>query len=416
MNGEKLLSLLLAAVLLLSLCACSGNTDETGNEEILQARRQVVLDEMRHLVSFLWSPVEDITYSKQSNSKGIENDDPENVTVLRADRIYSGLPYTHGCGSAYDFQAFATGKDENGVYEISGMTSEALTGVDTFEENRRSRVGCDCSEGVYWAWSRISPSVDFKATYEMTEEHGCIRVGSYSYTPEQAKKTKEVTQQNGAATMFESYAQLQPGDAVVHSNLPDDGSHAMMVTSVVVEKNKDGTPNYMNSYVTTDHQTPSNLFNQKSYYDDKLNQNIYLCGKQDEKFLFIDLFNMGYLPVTCKELIDASPIEPATVTDTVATPGADNITEGVFSSRYAVSNVTVTISDENGTVVQKVTGFATETELKAFDLSHLADPEEVKVGSLDVAALPAGNYHCTHTCMLSTAETITVRDFDFVIE
>lgn len=417
MNGKKLLCLLLATVLLLGLCACGGNGGaQDSSEEVLQERRQTVLAEMRHIIGFLWTPKEDITYSKSSSSEGVENDLEENVFTLQAGRIYRGLPYTHGCGTAYDFQAFSTGQDENGVYQIAGMTAEALTGVDTYEPNRRARVGCDCSEAVYWAWSTVSASVDFKATYEMTEEHGCVRVGSYTCTPEQAKKTKEAATENGAMVMFESYAQLQPGDAVVHSNLPDGGSHAMLVTSVVVAQKADGSPDYMNSYITTDHQTSSELFKEVTVYDETLGQDVYICGKIDDEYRFDELFNKGYLPVTCKELIDSAPVEASTVTDSVETPGADNITEGTFSSEYAISYVTVTITDEKGTQLQQVTGFATESELKAFDLSHLADPDEVKVGGLSIDQLPSGTYHCTHQCLLSSGQLITVRDFDFTIE
>lgn len=38
----------------------------------------------------------DITFSKQRRSEGVENDAEKNVMTLKAGRLYSGLPYTHG--------------------------------------------------------------------------------------------------------------------------------------------------------------------------------------------------------------------------------------------------------------------------------------------------------------------------------
>ena len=38
----------------------------------------------------------DITFSKQRRSEGVENDAEKNVMTLKAGRLYSGRPYTHG--------------------------------------------------------------------------------------------------------------------------------------------------------------------------------------------------------------------------------------------------------------------------------------------------------------------------------
>ena len=120
---KKLLSILLTCTLFGGMAACGEATVQptettttetvatavalTGQEkEILAQRREAVVQKMRDLTTFLWRSDVDITYSKQRQSNGLENDDPKNVITLKAGRLYRGLPYTHGGGSMYDWQLF----------------------------------------------------------------------------------------------------------------------------------------------------------------------------------------------------------------------------------------------------------------------------------------------------------------------
>ena len=101
--------------------------------------------------------------------------------------------------------------------------------------------------------------------------------------------------------------------------------------------------------------------------------------------------------------------------DSVAEPSLETMFDGTFTANYPISNVTVTIMDEAGQTLQQGTCFATETELKCFDLAHFTDPVEQTVmrGALDVEQLAAGTYRCTFVCQLSTGKELTVRDFTF---
>ncbi len=47
---------------------------------------------------------------------------------------------------------------------------------------------------------------------------------------------------------------------------------------------------------------------------------------------------------------------------------------GKLSANYPIAYVTITIMDASGQTVQQGSCFATETELKCFDLAHFADP------------------------------------------
>lgn len=384
-------------------------------QQILKERREMVVSQMREMMTVLWRTDVDITYSKNRKSEGLENDPAEKITTLKAGRLYSGIPYAHGNGSLYDWTSFATEKDENGIYHLSGITTDMLTGVDTMVPNRRARLGNDCADAVSWAWGFISPTMNFTQTADMTEANGCIKVGEFVCDPVKHSYTKEVTQQNGLEVMCKAYAQLQPGDAVVHNNSPE--SHAMLISEVFVITDANGNLDMMNSYVNIIDQTSGALYNEKSYYDPKLGEEVYYCGSIDKQWLFVELFNSGYLPFTCKELIDPAPLETEQVRDTETQYSFDNIATGVFSSNYVITYVTITITDNSGQVVQKATCYAIENELKNFDLGHftMEIEQDVMNGNLDLDNLPAGNYHCTHVCKMATGKEITVRDFDFTV-
>jgi len=431
---KSVLVLFLVAALLLSLTGCGGapeqgspSTDTTAvmqpsepqltaeEQQILTQRRELVVGKMREMMTVLWRCDEDVTYSKNRKSEGIENDPAEKVMTLKAGRLYSGMPYTHGNGSIYDWTAFATHQDENGIYHLSGLNTDLLTGVDTMEPNRRARLGNDCADAVSWAWGFVSPTMNYTQTYDMTEANGCIKVGDFICDPVKHSYTKEVTQKNGLEVMCKAYAQLQPGDAVVHNNSPE--SHAMLISDVFVMTDGNGNLDMMNSYVTIIDQTSGALYKEKSYYDQELGEDVYYCGGVDEKYLFIDLFNGGYLPFTCIELIDPAPIEEPEIIDSEQTLGLENIASGALSSNYVMSNVTITITDEAGNEVQKGTCFVVEAELKNFDIAHftMEAEQDVMIGKIVPAELKAGNYHCTMVVKLATGADITVRDFDFTV-
>lgn len=429
---KRLISLLLAGMTLGSMVGCGKTAVETQprptvettvaateltaeEQQILSQRREAVVQRMRDMTTFLWRSDVDITYSKQRASTGPENDDQKNVITLKAGRLYSGLPYTHGGSSIYDWQRFATEVDENGIYHVSGITGEMLTGYDIWEPNRVARLGTDCADAVSWAWGAVSSSMNCTQTYEINEAHGCIPVGEFEHDTEKHANTIQVCEQNGMMVMFAAYAQLQPGDAVVHNNTPDGGSHAMLVSKVHVATKPNGEPDYVNSYILVVHQTSGYLFEEKNYYDENLGERVYYCGGVDDQYLFIKLFEKGYLPFTIKELVDPAPLAEEQVSDSVAEPTLDTLFEGKITANYPISYVTVTILDEAGQTVQQGTCFATETELKCFNMVHFTEATEQAVmhGALDLEQLPAGAYRCTVTCLLSTGKELPVRNFTF---
>lgn len=70
--------------------------------EILSERREKALEYMLGSTTLLWRPKTEITYTTKTGVTP-EEADPKEVYTLYTDRIYSGVPYTHGGGSATSF-------------------------------------------------------------------------------------------------------------------------------------------------------------------------------------------------------------------------------------------------------------------------------------------------------------------------
>ena len=394
-------------------------TEPEDPEAILAYRRDVVEQAMREQSAVLWRPAEDITYSMVNNSSGAVLDEqthPNEIVHLYADRIYQGIPYTHGSGSYYSWLSFATEQDENGVYTLTGITDQHLTGKSANRENNRARLGNDCADQLFWAWSRVSNSIDFHLTSEMTELHGCLKVGDYEYAGaafSDVNNTKDIVARNGEQRMFAAYAQLQKGDGMVLINRYGEG-HAVMVVTTNPVYNDDGTIDGEKSYVTVLEQTSGNEANENYYYNEELGQNVYLCEVMDKEWTYNTIFKKGYLPMTIQELVDPAPRPAATVQDYTDAPTLDNMFAGVIESNYRISSVTVTVS-QNGQTVQQATCFGHQEEMYTMNLFRFQKDVEAPVtqGQISLEALPAGTYQCTFTARLSTGDDLQFRNFTF---
>lgn len=388
-------------------------------EAILAYRRDVVEAAMREQSAILWRPAETFSYSMKHNSGGIALDtetDPDSVVTFYADRIYQGIPYTHGSGSYFSWLSFATAQDENGVYTLTGLTDQLLTGKAGFVENIRARLGNDCADQLFWAWSRISSSIRFTVTTNMTRMNGCLPVGDYDRIEtnfSQEYNTKEIVADNGEQRMFAAYALLQKGDGMVLVNRYGEG-HAVMVVTTNPVYNADGSIDGEKSFVTVLEQTSGNEAQENHYYNEQLGCEVYVCEIMDKEWTYNTLFKKGYLPVTCQELVDPSPRPEAAVTDYTDAPTLDNMFRGIIEANYRISSVTVTIS-RKGKTVQQATCFGHQEEMYTMNLYRFTKDSEAPVlqGSIDPDALPAGTYNCTFTAMLSTGDNIEFRNFTF---
>ena len=393
---------------------------EGTEEEILAYRRDLAESEMRRMMSILWTPAEDITYSFLNNSAGIEEDEKTNpgyVVKLYAGKIYEGIPYAHGSSAGASFLDYATGVDENGVYTISGLGTEDLTGYGGTKNNQCARMGTDCADTVFWAWAQFSTSISFKGTKYMTAPYGCIKVGDYEFSGQAYEgDSNDICDANGEQVMFSSYAQMQKGDAMVMT-VEGSSGHAIMNVSVHVERDEEGNIDGEKSYAIIIDQSSNDERKMKSYYNEDLGKDVFILQKRDLKRTFNKLFKQGYMPVTCKELISAEPAPQLEVKDSVSEPTQDNMFSGVVSSNYRIASVTITITDAKGKTVQTATAYGQQDELYRFSLVRFHSPIEQTVmqGKIDLDALEKGKYHCNYTCRVATGKTVEFRSFDFEI-
>lgn len=403
---RSIFSILLAFFLALGLAACTQTPDSepeptlSPEEQILADRRDVVEQYMRRNASVIWRAGEDMSY-------GIEG----KVYKIQEGCLYQGVPYTYAGGTIDTFLEFAGEPDEKGIYTVSGLEPEALSnGGET------ARIGNDCSSAVILAWSQIGASVTGIRTKQMTPKNGFVPVGDYKVDLEADinSNTKVTVMENGEETMYAAYAQLQKGDCLVYNT---GTGHSIMAVSVDVVYGEDGKIDGDKSRVTFLEQSRGHILSNKTYEDEKLGETVYVIGGVDRGMPFSMLAKQGYLPVTCKELIDPAPVEKPVVTDSETVFSKDTILAGEISSNWFIDAATLTITDGNGAVVQKATASCTRyNKYVSFELEKfVADTPSSILGSIDLDALTAGNYHCTLVCRLTTGEEFTVRDFDFTV-
>lgn len=368
------------------------------DEEILLQRRDIVEAEMRNMMGVLWTPAEDITYS---------HNDYE--VTLKAGRVYRGMPYSHGSGSGYTWLQHSIYQQDNGVHIIS-VDGSMMTGTQPTE----AVISNDCADSLFWAWAKVSTSISFPYTQKMSSYTGCVKVGDYKWD-DMGKfegSTKPILQENGEQVMYKAYSQLQKGDGMVLYT-KSSGGHAVMVCEAVTVMNGkyiDGEK----SYVRILEQISSNLNGQVTYYDEELGVECYAACGYDDIWTFETIYNKGYLPITCKELIDPAPLAEQVVSDTATTYTQKNMYSGRITSPYRISGLTYTIYDQEGRAVQQATYFVREKEMFDVDLYQFENSleQDYRQGAINIDALPNGTFKCVLTCQISTGSIIEVRSFD----
>ena len=197
-------------------------------EQILEDRRNIVVDYMRDMLTVLWRAETDVEYQLSTGYP----------LSIKAGRVYSGLPYTYGCGTTAGFLEGAGAPDAKGIYTIPGDLLNAVSGA-TY-----ARVGNDCASAVFVAYAQIGASVKAADPEYMYEDYGFIKVGEYetkTYANSKGRprldNTIMICMDNGTDVMYEAYSQLKKGDMLTSS--PGSGDHVILVTDVnVVYKNE----------------------------------------------------------------------------------------------------------------------------------------------------------------------------------
>lgn len=415
-----------------------------GTIVILNQRRETAYNTMLEMMGgFLWSPSEEVTYyvigtNDEQDVPDIDvdpglYDDPNsyvNKITFYPDRVYSGMPYTHGGGSLYSFRDIGT-QQANGVWKLD-LTSEMLTGRSSGYEGQYSRFGNDCSDAVFWAWASISNSIDFAGPAGMCDQYGVVKVGDYKTATASSLlvETLQVAQENGTDVMYAAYRKLQRADALVHKPASSSG-HVLMVDHLELVYNADGSINPTESRIHCLEQSrlwlvyhdfeegDSKYKEDCKYYDETLKTWVWRVGVPELSITFRDAYDKGYLPVTCLELVDPSlGREQATFTDSVKNRTLDNLFTGTITTNYRPAYLTITVENENGTVVQDLTVYGKEGERMVFDMSRI--PNDIlhnvthsKLAPFDPDSLGKGTYTVKGYMQVSNGEKLEVFDFSF---
>ena len=326
-------------------------------------------------------------------------------------RLYRGIPYAYAAGNDAVFLGFSGGEDEKDIHQISGLTMDLMGRND----DKVRRVGNDCSGSILVSWAQVATSFASKNTQFMVPENGFIRVGEYKSSDTDNAKSKEMCVENGPIVMYNAYAQLQKADAVVHRTATY--GHVMMVTSVHVEYNSKGNIDGNASYVTTLHQTNGYLQKEAKAYDEAFGEDVYQTFGIDDKVTFFELYNDGYLPITCLEFVDpnATMLE-VSIEDSIADPTVDDLYKGEFNSTHFISSVDVTVKNAAGEVVQQVRGFGERAHFNTFLLTEFVEYPTRVVGGLDIEALEPGEYTVTYEVEVVTGERVVVRQITFTAQ
>ena len=373
-------------------------------QAVLQQRRDTAEAAMRAMATVLWQAQEDVEYSLSSGVPYAEAAANKQLAV-RAGRIYRGMIYSYGNSSLEAFMGY-TGEPKKGVYPLSGLDWLAVGGKSSLP-----RIGNDCSGALVSAWNSTGATVPAKATNLMCADNGFLPVGEYVSDPAENADTHLVTtQKNGEQVMYRAYAQLQKADGVVRRK--GSSGHARMVVSTHTEYNDDGTINGDRSYIIALEQTSTLQRSEKMVFDTRLQKMVYAIYGVDVMYSYRKLYTDGYLPITCRELIDPTPIPEPLVIDSLTAHGADTLFAGTLTATRCISHVTVTVTDGAGNVVCQATAPAVRGKLTSFDMSLLAGGQGVR-GSADLTPLQSGSYRCSTVCHLLTGEEVTVRDFNF---
>lgn len=417
----------------------------------IQRRQDIAVDYMNAMGSVAWTPTQTLVY--QVNPAAAS----DSSKTYYAGTTYYGLPYNHHNGSLERFLSAMEGRDENGIYttrpdlgdSIYTVNENGTGGYEGFVQ----LMGNDCSTSLAWAWLQISPirvsvttetyagGVGANRTRQMVpndenrEKCGVYPIGTWTtgrldpltgkltaveYDPALAaypitdeRSSEDILAAVGTDGMLEIYARTHKADGLVRHRadpvIKDDGtvtySHfghcRMVVADPVVIRGADGTIDGEKSYFLTTEQGSSTGKTSTWKVNYQRSFASTLTYNQENPYTSAG----PYLPVTIRALQDEAVKAP------YFTPYPDQNLAGPVSGKiytnYRVNSVTVTVTDETGTVLydqEAFTGisFADGTTRGTFSTIDLAALHSEAFAAAAQESLIAGQtYYYTVTVRLS---------------
>ena len=400
---KRILCLILAALLLLSLVACGGETEEAPKETTYVSKyvsekgftelhdkvsweginaipvkkpnmdideaRQICVDFFRYAKTATWIP--DADYGIWADATLDHTDPPKRH--LDNGVVYGGLPYiSWGTGSIYRLMDFID--EETGVVDVTSAGAEPLY------------FGNQCANGAYVGFARVINSAAYGITAKMVHKDGFLRLGDYTYADDLKQYTKDYNttkiisenlEAKGEDVMYEAYALLQHGDGLVYWTTA--GHVIMVATDPVVVRGADGRIDPAQSYLTIIDQGT------QFYSATGPNGDQYQYQESvDAKKTFLQLLSGNYLPFTFAEWLGTDPIEETEVTfshqgDTIT---REQLFGSTVTTNYYLFDIYAQVFDNYGNEVYKVAVRSGRANTR--QLSFKPEGEDVDTwGSLD---------------------------------
>ncbi len=360
---KKTLTILLTAMLLISMTACSFQVPDPmqypdytiSNETDTMELRMTAVQAMHDLLSIQWCTETEIVYRKTGPVSNKQ-------FVHKPNNIYAGLLYTNASTGLFQFLEFYD--HETGCLRHGG-TSDDL----------KKDIGSSCADSLLWAWSTVSNS--FTGGYYpvlMVAANGYYPVGDYVYNTSIGSYNEmpsySIIDQNDKAVIMEAYAQILPADALVTTS----DNHAMMaIEEAVVSYLPDGSIDSANSYVMIQDQRAGGETFYKSEVD---GHTLNYSGRTSAKYTFDALYEEDFLPVTTAEFLGLKEYEKAEVSLEIGQcNSAQDLSKEVIHSNYplAVCNLIAVDQEGNETVIDRVlfNAAASQGVPRSYDLRNM---------------------------------------------
>lgn len=368
----------------------------------IQEKRQKVADYMNECTTIQWRVRHDMLKSSTSCTCSSCHGS------FNADHIYFGAPYNHKASSLYRMK-YAL--DEEGYLKEFVEYAGAGDGFDMY-------IGSDCSTSTCLALQTVSPTVCYSQTQDQVPAFGkgTYTVGPYQLDPSlnlnNAHKTKDHCEYNGEEVMFESYAQMRMGDAVVYWH--DGAGHSRLaVADAVVVRDESGKIDGNYSYVTMTEQGRS--------INDEVN-GIYTSWTANYNYNFASLYSKYYIPTTIEEFITGQFPEIDCYLEGGVEDSRFGLTTGTIRSNYSIDSVTMVITDQQGNEVYNHRIFTTSSKMTLDGTNHSRNRAAIKEYNLASFATPlqqqvafeqGKTYHATIYANLMTGDEIPVHAVTF---
>lgn len=309
---------------------------KTAGMDITEAR-QLCVDFFRYAKTCTWIP--DTYYGIWADAVIHENEEPKRD--MDAGVVYGGLPYiSWATGSPYRLMDYID--QETGVVNMANAGDKPIL------------FGNQCANGAYVGFARVINSADYGITAQMLQYNGFLTLGDYTYPKELQRWSKtygtpNVLNENSREVMMESYALLKAGDPIVYWTTA--GHVVMIATDAVVVRDDNGKIDPINSFVT--------IIDQSTQFVPYQHENGDFCQVAetvDAKWNFQQLYSGKYLPMTFAEWTGEDPIEETEVTysHTGDTITIDQLFGSKITTNYYLFDIYAHIYNSAGIEVCKI--------------------------------------------------------------